>query len=234
MILVYNGQYADILMHLKSCMCAFNHHFVSSMWSRSGRLSAGTKAALPCFGETHLKTDPMSVECLTQDDIQDEKGQQRGINYEVSGAKRSVSIVTKVSFDGLWWETLLKLHGGAVSWENRQNSMCSWWQRSVDGSSSVLCISVVTIATDFPASSSPEDKVKKTKTKQNPLKHQGGQKVQTPSFLTTYSTHTQQLWKMPAESGEEKTLTAIKTTESILLFTQEVGIQQDNNERKRE
>lgn len=39
---------------------------------------------------------------------------------------------------------------------------------------------------------------------------------------------------MPAEFGEEKTLTAIKTTESILLFTQEVGIQQDNNERERE
>lgn len=38
---------------------------------------------------------------------------------------------------------------------------------------------------------------------------------------------------MPAEFGEEKTLTAIKTTESILLFTQEVGIQQDNNERER-
>lgn len=39
---------------------------------------------------------------------------------------------------------------------------------------------------------------------------------------------------MPAEFREEKTLTAIKTTESILLFTQEVGIQQDNNKRERE
>lgn len=39
---------------------------------------------------------------------------------------------------------------------------------------------------------------------------------------------------MPAEIGEEKTSTAIKTTESILLFTQEVGIQQDNDERERE
>lgn len=39
---------------------------------------------------------------------------------------------------------------------------------------------------------------------------------------------------MPAELGEEKTLTAIKTTESILLLTQEVGIQQDNNKRERE
>lgn len=39
---------------------------------------------------------------------------------------------------------------------------------------------------------------------------------------------------MPAEFREEKTLTARKTTESILLFTQEVGIQQDNNKRKRE
>lgn len=39
---------------------------------------------------------------------------------------------------------------------------------------------------------------------------------------------------MPAEFGEEETLTAIKTTESIPLFTQEVGIQQDNNKRDRE
>lgn len=38
---------------------------------------------------------------------------------------------------------------------------------------------------------------------------------------------------MPADFGEEKTLTAIKTTESILLFTQEVGIQQDNNKREK-
>lgn len=38
---------------------------------------------------------------------------------------------------------------------------------------------------------------------------------------------------MPAEFGEEKTSTAIKTTESILLFTQEVGIQQDNDEREK-
>lgn len=39
---------------------------------------------------------------------------------------------------------------------------------------------------------------------------------------------------MPAEFGGEKTLTARKTTESILLFTQEEGIQWDNNERARE
>lgn len=38
---------------------------------------------------------------------------------------------------------------------------------------------------------------------------------------------------MPAEFGEEKTLTAIKTTESILLFTQKVGIQQGQR-RERE
>lgn len=98
----------------------------------------------------------------------------------------------------------------------------------MDGSSSVLRVSVVTVTTDLPARNSPEDKVSK-----NPLKHQGGQKVQTPSFPNhieyTYSTTSE---KMPAEFGEEKTSTAIKTTESILLFTQEVGIQQDNDERE--
>lgn len=42
---------------------------------------------------------------------------------------------------------------------------------------------------------------------------------------------------MPADFGEEKTLTAIKTTESILLFTQEVGGatgQQQEREKCRE
>lgn len=38
---------------------------------------------------------------------------------------------------------------------------------------------------------------------------------------------------MPAEFGGEKTSTARKTTESILLFTQEEGIQRDNNESER-
>lgn len=36
----------------------------------------------------------------------------------------------------------------------------------------------------------------------------------------------------PPEFGEGRTITARKAAESILLFTQEVGIQQDNNNKR--
>ena len=39
---------------------------------------------------------------------------------------------------------------------------------------------------------------------------------------------------MLAEFGGLKTLTALKTRESILLFTQKVGIQQDNNDKEKD
>lgn len=89
-------------------------------------------------------------------------------------------------------------------------------------------VSVVTITTDFPALIFPEDKVNKSSETPRRTK---GTNTKFPNHIEyIYSTTSK---KMPAEFGGEKTSTARKTTESILLFTQEEGIQRDNNESER-
>lgn len=45
--------------------------------------------------------------CWTQND---EESQQSSIRLELSRARRSSSIVEKVSFDGIWWEEILKIY----------------------------------------------------------------------------------------------------------------------------
>lgn len=205
----------DSSVFVAKCACSTSLCFHLAERDRGG--SATTEATLPCFGgpqrwshETNVR-----INCL------------RLMNWKaLKDLQHFFPVCPQFIYCYKSWlqsEVIVNLCNEGT---DGTTSFC--WQRSTYGSSSVLYVSVVTFTTDLSAWKFPEDKSIYKKSFETP------RRTKSTNTKFPYHTDTQQLWKMLAEFGGLKTLTALKTSESILLFTQKVGIQRDNDEKEKD